>query len=144
MSTTATRRITLDAGHRVPGHLGQCRNLHGHTYTIEATVAGDVPADGMVIDFGVLKLALMEEVHQEWDHAFLVHRLDTTARTALATDPTWKVAVLEQPPTAENLAAEVACMIGPRLRAEGVELIRVVVYETPNCWACWEATAAWP
>lgn len=144
MSTTVTRRITLDAGHRVPGHLGQCRNLHGHTYTIEATVEGDVPADGMVIDFGVLKDALIEEVHQSWDHAFLVHKLDTLARKALAVEPTWKVAVLDEPPTAENLAAEVACLIGPRLATAGVQLVRVVVHETPNCWACWEPAAAWP
>lgn len=138
MTTTCTRKMTLDAGHRVPGHQGQCRNLHGHTYTVEVTVEGVVADDGMIVDFGILKTVMMDEVHARWDHAFLVWDHDDAARMALATDATWKVAVLPDPPTAENLAASAAALIAPRLGEAGVAVVRVVVWETPNCKATWE------
>lgn len=136
--TTCTRRMTLDAGHRVPGHgggQGQCASPHGHTYTVEVTVAGDVAADGMILDFGILKVAMMEEVHAYWDHAFLVWDQDETMLAALATDPTWKIARLSLPPTAENLAYLAGVAVSKRLLPEGIQVTRVRVQETPNCYA---------
>lgn len=135
MTATCTRRMTFDAGHRVPGHAGQCRNLHGHTYTVETTVEGPVADDGMIVDFGVLKAVLTAFVHDPWDHAFLLWRLDDAGRCALATDPTWKVAVLDVVPTAENLAAEVAHRICSALAP--LIVTRVEVWETPNCRGTW-------
>jgi 6-pyruvoyltetrahydropterin/6-carboxytetrahydropterin synthase len=96
--------MTLDAGHRVPGHQGQCRNLHGHTYTVEVTVEGQVADDGMIVDFGILKTVMMDEVHARWDHAFIGWEYDGEARAALATNPDWKAWWMARPPTAENLA----------------------------------------
>jgi hypothetical protein len=29
-------------GHRIPDHKSQCRNLHGHRYTVEITLVGKV------------------------------------------------------------------------------------------------------
>lgn len=141
--TVIARRLTLDAGHRVPGHQGQCRNLHGHTYTIEVEVAGPVPRDGMVIDFGVVKAVMVAELHDPWDHAFLLWRQDEDARVALAVDPTWKVAILDLPPTAENLALIAAQRLSGPLATHGVTLSAVTVWETPNCWARWDQDAVW-
>ena len=36
---TCTRRIEFDAAHRVMGHEGKCKHLHGHRYALEARVA---------------------------------------------------------------------------------------------------------
>lgn len=140
MTTTCTRKMTLDAGHRVPGHQGQCRNLHGHTYTLEVTVEGAIADDGMIVDFGVLKTVMMEEVHARWDHAFLAWEYDGPVREALAADPAWKVWWMPRPPTAENLAEHAADLMQLRLVDAGVRVVRVVVWETPNCFATWEAT----
>src|SRR5262249_22784820 len=53
---TATRRIQFAAGHRVFGHEGKCRYLHGHNFVALVTAAADdLDAVGRVIDFGVLK-----------------------------------------------------------------------------------------
>ena len=38
---TITRKLEFDAGHRIPDHKSQCRNLHGHRYTLEITLTGD-------------------------------------------------------------------------------------------------------
>ena len=43
-------------------------------------------------------------------------------------------------PTAENIASFVGETVCPTvLSGTGVEVIRVVVHETPNCFATWEA-----
>jgi 6-pyruvoyltetrahydropterin/6-carboxytetrahydropterin synthase len=39
---TITRKLEFDAGHRIPDHKSQCRNLHGHRYTLEITLTGKV------------------------------------------------------------------------------------------------------
>ncbi|MDR1661543.1 MAG: 6-carboxytetrahydropterin synthase, partial [Azoarcus sp.] len=56
-----TRRIEFDAGHRIPDHVGQCRNLHGHRYALEISFGGDIidapgcAVNGMVMDFSEIK-----------------------------------------------------------------------------------------
>lgn len=142
-----TRKIEFDAGHRVPGHRtadgmrpGACSSPHGHRYRLEVTVDGTIPADGMVLDFGVIKQVLMTEVHGWLDHAMIVWDGDPTLLLAMAADPTWKVALLEHPPTAEHLAAAIARRITAPLAAHGVALVGLRLYETPNAWADWSAS----
>ena len=54
---TITRKLEFDAGHRIPDHKSQCRNLHGHRYTLEITLVGAVidvegsSDNGMIMDF---------------------------------------------------------------------------------------------
>ncbi|EWM45059.1 6-pyruvoyl tetrahydropterin synthase family protein [Bordetella holmesii 70147] len=58
---SVTRRLEFDAGHRIPDHRSQCRNLHGHRYVLELTLTGDVVQapgqsdNGMVMDFSDIK-----------------------------------------------------------------------------------------
>jgi 6-pyruvoyltetrahydropterin/6-carboxytetrahydropterin synthase len=58
---TITRKLEFDAGHRIPDHKSQCRNLHGHRYTVEITLTGEVIAaegnsdNGVFMDFWVVK-----------------------------------------------------------------------------------------
>ena len=131
-----TRSLTLDAGHRVPGHQGKCRNLHGHTYRVDVTVEGDVPDDGMVLDFGIVKEA-MNDALGDWDHAFLVWQGDHDVRRALDVDPSWRRVEIPWPPTAENLARYAAVLLYPRLADRGVTLVEILIHETPNCFATW-------
>jgi 6-pyruvoyltetrahydropterin/6-carboxytetrahydropterin synthase len=139
-----TRRLEFDAGHRIPAHGHQCRHLHGHRYAIEATVAGAVvaaenaPDQGMVIDFGGLKTLLHDCVVGPWDHAFLAYDKDRVVLDFLATLPGHRTVTFAQPPTAEHLAQTAFGLLAEALRAaygDRVQLERVRVYETPNCWA---------
>ena len=56
-----TTRLEFDAGHRIPSHKSQCKNLHGHRYAIEITLSGDIISqagaseNGMVMDFSEVK-----------------------------------------------------------------------------------------
>ena len=86
---TSARQIEIEAGTRVPHHNSQCRNLHGHRWKIVGhvespeLVAPDTkrPDSGMVVDFGVIKQALMEQIHNRFDH-----RLILWGQAALVTD----------------------------------------------------------
>lgn len=139
-----TRKLEFDAGHRIPDHTSQCRHLHGHRYTIEITLTGEIidaagrPDNGMVMDFAEVKAIAKAHVVELWDHAFLVFREDRKVADFLASIPGHKTVVLDVIPTAENLAELAFRILDPLYRdtyGNQLRLERVRLYETPNCWA---------
>jgi 6-pyruvoyltetrahydropterin/6-carboxytetrahydropterin synthase len=139
-----TRRLEFDAGHRIPDHESHCRHLHGHRYAIEITLAGTVvrtdgiAENGMVMDFSRIKQLAKTQVVDAWDHAFLVYRGDTPVLTFLNSMPGHKTVILDNVPTAENLASIAFAILDPVYQAtlsNQLRLQRVRIYETPNCWA---------
>ena len=51
----------IASAHYVRGYQGKCKDLHGHTWKIEVTVAGErLNGIGMLEDFAVLKMKLKE------------------------------------------------------------------------------------
>ena len=53
---TITKKLEFDYGHRVLGHEGKCRHLHGHRGVAEVTVyAPSLDNLGRVVDFGAIK-----------------------------------------------------------------------------------------
>jgi 6-pyruvoyltetrahydropterin/6-carboxytetrahydropterin synthase len=139
-----TRRLEFDAGHRIPNHQSQCRHLHGHRYALEVTLGGGIinaagqPDDGMVMDFSEVKTIAKQHVVDVWDHAFLVWSGDHTVVDFLATVPNHKTIVLDDVPTAENLARIAFAILDPLYRdsyGNQLHLERIRLYETPNCWA---------
>lgn len=145
-----SKEIEFDAGHRVPLHSSKCRNPHGHRYKVVANVAGDLhergSSTGMVMDFGDIKLALTELVHDIFDHGFIVQRSDVDMMSALGIDMAedqkpdtsffgWKVIVVDWTPTAEEMARAIFEIL--RRRVGG--LVSVDVYETPTS----KATYPW-
>ncbi len=141
---TITRKIEFDAGHRIPDHSSQCRNMHGHRYVLEATVTGEVhqrdgdPENGMVTDFSSLKELMLTSVGAPWDHAFLVYRNDAQVLNFLRSLPEHKTVVLDVVPTAENLVRVAAAQLITALQlryGSSVTLVNLRLYETPNCWA---------
>jgi 6-pyruvoyltetrahydropterin/6-carboxytetrahydropterin synthase len=141
---TITRKLEFDAGHRIPDHKSQCRNLHGHRYTIEITLIGDVIEEegssdnGMLMDFSDVKALANQHLVHLWDHAFLVYEKDKPMRDFLASLPDHKTVVINKIPTVENLARTAFDILKPVYRdryGTGLRLHRIVLHETPNCWA---------
>jgi 6-pyruvoyltetrahydropterin/6-carboxytetrahydropterin synthase len=139
-----TTRLEFDAGHRIPCHKSQCRNLHGHRYAMEITLSGDIIAkenssdNGMVMDFSDVKAIARESVVDVWDHAFLVYQGDDEVLKFLNSLPNHKTVVMSSVPTAENMAAEAFRILKDRYQdtyGNHLELERVRLYETPNSWA---------
>ena len=148
-----TRRIEFDAGHRIPDHNSQCRNLHGHRYAIEIALAGDVigrsgdSANGMVMDFSEVKSLAKEHLVDRWDHAFLVYVGDHEVASFLQSLPGHKTVLLDCIPTAENLALQAFRILNAVYRdtyGNHLRLERVRLFETPNCWADVDASALGP
>lgn len=139
-----TTRLEFDAGHRIPNHKSQCRNLHGHRYVIEITLGGDIISnekaseDGMVMDFSDVKRIARESVVDVWDHAFLVYKNDAVILDFLNTLPNHKTVIFDTVPTAENMAAEAFRILKSQYHdtyGNHLNLVRVRLYETPNSWA---------
>lgn len=141
---TITRKLEFDAGHRIPDHKSQCRNLHGHRYTIEITLIGEVIEEegssdnGMLMDFSDVKSLAHEHLVDVWDHAFLVYEKDSPVRDFLAGLPDHKTVVINKIPTVENLARTAFDILKPVYSdryGTGLKLHKLVLHETPNCWA---------
>ena len=73
-----TKEFSFEAAHALDGYDGPCREIHGHSYRLFVTVAGRPVADpenpkyGMVMDFGVLKRIVNEQIVSRFDHAFVL------------------------------------------------------------------------
>ncbi|MGE5322604.1 MAG: 6-carboxytetrahydropterin synthase [Actinomycetota bacterium] len=97
---------------------GKCNNPngHGHNYTLEVTVRGQVDRrSGFVVDLKELKEIMNREVIEALDHRFLNKEVPEFAKAI---------------PTTENLAISIWQRLQPKLRL--AELHRVRVYETPD------------
>jgi 6-pyruvoyltetrahydropterin/6-carboxytetrahydropterin synthase len=141
---TITRKLEFDAGHRIPDHKSQCRNLHGHRYTVLITLTGavvdqdGVSDNGMIMDFSDIKALANAHLVSLWDHAFLVYEHDAPVRAFLDSLPEHKTVVLERVPTVENLAQAAFDILQPvyeKSFGRALTLTKLTLYETPNCWA---------
>jgi 6-pyruvoyltetrahydropterin/6-carboxytetrahydropterin synthase len=141
---TITRKVEFDSGHRIPDHHSQCRNLHGHRYTLLITLTGDVVQkdgesdNGMIMDFGDIKALANQYLVNLWDHAFIVYEKDTVVRAFLESMPGHKTVVVDRVPTVENLAKiafDILKNVYHDHYGRQMSLSKVTLYETPNCWA---------
>lgn len=150
---TVTKEVEFDYGHRIPDHASKCSSMHGHRGRVVVEVVGDLqtqgPATGMVVDFSVIKQALVDCVVTPFDHKTLLYEQDPLY-TAL-----WKLGArieranaygdivmiphfgivqgLTCVPTAENLAKlifdRLALVLCP------LAVVRVQFWETPTSCA---------
>jgi 6-pyruvoyltetrahydropterin/6-carboxytetrahydropterin synthase len=125
-----TRRVEFSASHYYHNPawsaeenrriFGKCNNPHGHghNYTLEVTVAGEVDtATGMVLNIKDLKKLVEEEVLEAMDHKFLNLEVPEFATRI---------------PTTENIATEIWRRLEPKLTFG--RLHRVRLYETTDLY----------
>jgi 6-pyruvoyltetrahydropterin/6-carboxytetrahydropterin synthase len=125
-----TKRVTFSASHvlRNPDFddktnlevYGKCSRPHGHghNYTLEVTVKGEIPEEtGMVIDLKKLKKIINETVVDKMDHTFL------------NTDVDFLKGII---PTSENLIVLIWKELEKVLEPE--MLYELKLWETENNW----------
>jgi len=66
-----TKIFTFDSAHFLTDYYGKCERMHGHTYTLEVTLEGDVQSNGLIIDFVVLKRIVKKHILDKLDHQLL-------------------------------------------------------------------------
>ncbi|MFZ1282277.1 MAG: 6-carboxytetrahydropterin synthase [Ignavibacteriaceae bacterium] len=123
-----TRRETFAAAHRLFKDglndeenfelFGKCSspNWHGHNYTLEVVVAGEInPQTGFVLDLKKLKEIILEQVISKVDHKNL--NIDTDFMKGLN-------------PTSENIVVAIWNQLKDKIPAG--KLYAVKLYETEN------------
>lgn len=104
---------------------GKCanRNGHGHNYTLEVTVGGEVdPVSGFLVDLKKLKDLMEREVVSVYDHRHLNLEVPEFSRMM---------------PTTENIAIAIWRRLERPIREElpSARLHRVRLYETPDLFS---------
>ncbi|MCM1151219.1 MAG: 6-carboxytetrahydropterin synthase [Alistipes sp.] len=140
-----TKEFSFEAAHALSGYDGPCREIHGHSYRLFVTVRGcpseaeGDPKCGMVMDFGVLKRIVGEEIVARLDHALVLRAApdNRVLRETLARQFDNLVEVDYQP-TCENMLDDFARRIAARL-PQGVELWSLRLHETATSFAEWFA-----
>jgi 6-pyruvoyltetrahydropterin/6-carboxytetrahydropterin synthase len=115
MKVTVTKSFSFDSAHQLPWHGGKCRNLHGHTYRMDVSITGPLNESGIVIDFDDISEVVKRNIIARFDHQLLNDYFPN--------------------PTAEIVALEFTKL----LEAEGLEVQRLTLWETPTSSATVEA-----
>ena len=129
----------FDSAHFLAGYNGKCANLHGHHWMIEVEAGQEHLQQtgekrGMVIDFGDLKKTV-RALADHYDHALIYEAGSLKAATLAALlDEQFRLIEVPYRPTAENFARA----FFETLTAQGLPVLRVTVYETPDNCASYE------
>lgn len=140
-----TKRFHFEMAHALYEYDGLCRNIHGHSYSLEVTLIGEPrnepkhPKDGMVMDFGGIKDLVKNKIVNRFDHALMVNKLIPEKQKELLRQTTERFIVVDFQPTSENMIMYIAEILQQHLPS-GVNLFSVRLYETATSYAEWFAT----
>lgn len=136
---TVSRTEYFEAAHLLPDYDGACRNLHGHSYKVTATVVNGAYDEnknyGMVMDYNHLKKAMRTVMP---DHQFLFNCNTPIERILADTlmDCGLKCKQYKHATTAENIAVafaqELQTYITDMLQMPDVWVTSVKLCETVN------------
>ncbi len=139
-----TKAFKFEMAHALNGYDGLCRNIHGHTYELKVTVAGNPVSDenspklGMVMDFGDLKKIVKEEIVNKYDHSLVLYnRMPESLITELKNNFE-RIILKDYNPTSELMLLDFVKTIQARL-PENVMLKRLFLRETTTSYAEWYA-----
>jgi len=145
-SIRITKHFDFESAHALYGYDGKCKNIHGHSYHIYVTVIGTPieddkhPKNGMVMDFGDLKVIVKREIVSKFDHAVVLNANSPHKELAnTINDYSHKVVLVPYQPTSENMLIDFAERIQSQL-PQNVLLHSLKLYETANSYAEWFAS----
>ena len=140
-----TKEFSFEAAHALDGYDGPCREIHGHSYRLFVTVEGcpaageGDPKCGMVMDFGVLKRIVNEEIVSHFDHSLVLRQTPCNASLrAMLAERFGNIVTVDYQPTCENMLGDFSRRISRGL-PEGVELHSLRLHETATSFAEWFA-----
>lgn len=140
-----TKQFGFEMSHALLNYDGLCRNIHGHSYKLQVTVAGEPvsqpgdPKDGMVIDFSVLKKLIKEKLVDSLDHSLMINNQSAHEKLIDLGELYERHHMVNFQPTTENLVIYLAEKL-KALLPEHLELFSVRLYETGNSFAEWFAS----
>lgn len=107
---------SFPAAHLLAEIGGKCEALHGHNFKVEITVAAEeLNSNGLLIDFRFLKKHL-NDILEKMDHKHL-NELKCFAGIN---------------PSAENIARYICEKMDSKVKAGGVTMVKVKIWESEN------------
>ena len=135
---TATVRVEFCYGHYLINYQGKCSHPHGHNAILEVTVCGvdsdnfteeNIQNKDMIVDFGLLKKFLKDNVEAVLDHKFLNELPYFKESSGM---------VPSVSPTAENMLKYILRILHADNSPYKGYIVKVRLSETPNSWVEWE------
>lgn len=137
-----TKEFGFEMAHVLCNYDGPCRNVHGHSYKLFVTIAGnpvddpDNPKNGMVMDFTDLKSIIKNEIINVFDHSLVISTRFDREKLDIFSSMFGNVVIVEYQPTCENLVSDFANRLGRKL-PESIMLHSIKLYETATSFAEW-------
>lgn len=105
------KKFSFESAHYLPGYVGKCKQLHGHSYHLEIILDGNInPDTGMVTDFSILNRIVSTKVIDVLDHKLLNDIMEM--------------------PTAENIVVWIKDKISSELKGD----LTIRLWETDNSY----------
>jgi len=137
-----TKRFFFESAHALHGYDGKCKNIHGHSYTLEVTIMGEPledeehPKQGMVMDFGDLSKLVKTVIIDQFDHALLLNEKQKIFLPEGFLHHFERINFLPFQPTSEKLLEHFVFLLKKHL-PESVQLCSIRLYETTTSFAEW-------
>ena len=133
----ACKKFEFCCAHRLIGHEGKCKNLHGHNYTLEVCLkskVGTLDQLGRVIDFSDVNKKISHWLNEKLDHNTIVYIKDEKLREMLGfLDQDKKPYVLESNTTCENLATHLMDEVFQGFfESENLLIQQITLYESKS------------
>jgi 6-pyruvoyltetrahydropterin/6-carboxytetrahydropterin synthase len=135
-----TKRFDFEAAHSLAGYDGACQYIHGHSYILYVTVAGVPSTDiadpklGMVMDFGILKQIVKENITDRFDHCIMLRKCSPLSLEIKC--EYHRVELFDFQPTCENILLYFVEILKAKL-PETVSLHSMKLNETGSSFAEW-------
>lgn len=127
--------VQFDMAHYLSGYEGKCSNIHGHRYKLIAKLRSeklhqDGQLRGMVDDFGNFK-NILKEIAETFDHKLIIENNEdgkALVKKFEELQNNFGIYLVDYRPTAEEMSRD----IFNRLKAKGLSVCEVELFETPN------------
>lgn len=136
-----TKIFRFEMAHAIDGYAGKCKNVHGHSYALHVTVAGNsneddyLSAPGFVIDFKQLKNIVNERVVDILDHKLVLSTVYLKLHESLKGQE--NLVIWEYEPSAENMLIYIKKNLQSVFPKE-IKLVKLRLFETADSYAEWQ------
>lgn len=122
---SVVKEVQFCYGHRLLGHGGRCRHLHGHNARAQIRLESEtLDPLGLVVDFTDIGDYVKSWLNAEIDHTMLLFREDPVLPLLRAAGE--RVYAMDRNPSAENIAR----LIFEHVERGGFPVVEVTLFET--------------
>lgn len=135
-----TKIVHFEMAHAIYGYNGRCKDIHGHSYELHVSVAGQntgetyITGQGFVIDFKELKQLVYKDIIDLLDHSLVLSEAFLLNHPELLKED--HVLAWKHEPTAENILYYLKEKLDT-VFPDHIRLVQLKLYETKDSYAEW-------